>query len=188
MAAGADARQVSLLPPDVAETLHLVRENLRLLAALARRHEVGYLAPAPDRRNVRHPDDIAAYLGAEMAGLDQEQLRVVLLDTRNDVLGIHLVYQGGLNATVIRLADCFREAVRENAAAIVLVHNHPSGNPAPSAADVELTRSAAQAGELLGIALLDHVVIGRGRHASLRQLGLYHPPGHTPGAIPSEED
>ena len=61
-------------------------------------------------------------------------------------------------------------------------------NPVPSPADVELTRCAAQAGELLGIALLDHVVIGRGRHASLRQLGLYHPPGHTPGAMPSEED
>ena len=184
----ADARQVSLLPPDVAETLHLVRENLRLLAGLTPHYEVARLASGAGRLSVRRPDDIATYLGPEMADLDQEQLRVVLLDTRNAVLGIHLVFQGGLNATVIRLADCFREAVRANAAAILLVHNHPSGNPAPSPADVELTCSAAQAGELLGIELLDHVVIGRGRHASLRQLGLYTPPGRAPVPAPAEPD
>src|SRR5919202_4910792 len=116
---GTDARQVSLLPPDVAETLHLVRENLRLLAGLTSHYEVARLASGAGRLSVRRPDDIAAYLGPEMADLDQAQLRVVLLDTRNAVLGIHLVFQGGLNATVIRLADCFREAVRANAAAII---------------------------------------------------------------------
>jgi DNA repair protein RadC len=171
-----DPRQVSLLPPDGAALVHLVRENLRLLAELVNRYEIERLEPVTERRAIRNPADIAAYLGPEMAELAQEQLRVVLLDTKNGVLDVCLVYQGGLNATVIRLADCFREAVRAGAAALVLVHNHPSGDPTPSPEDVALTKEAAKAGDLLGIEVLDHIVVGReGAHASLRQRGLYSP-------------
>jgi DNA repair protein RadC len=175
-----DARQISLLPPDAAAVLHLVRENLRLLAELVSRYEIGSLA-APDQAGiVRSPDDVAAYLGSELADLAQEQLRVVLLDSKNRVLGIQLVYQGGINATVIRLADCFREAVARGAAAVVFVHNHPSGDPTPSPEDVRLTCEAGRVGELLGIELLDHLVIARQGHASLRERGLYAAPGSAP--------
>ena len=176
MSRPADPRQVSLLPPDGAALVHLVRENLRLLAELVNRYEIERLEPAAERRPIRSPADIAAYLGPEMAELAQEQLRVVLLDTKNAVLDVGLVYQGGLNATVIRLADCYREAVRRGAAALVLVHNHPSGDATPSPEDVALTKDAARAGDLLGIDLLDHIVIGKqGSHVSLRERGLYAP-------------
>src|SRR5471032_2956926 len=146
-----------------------------MLAELAATSEVALLDATKDGRPIRSPADIAAYLGPELGDLAQEQLRVVCLDTKNRVLATALVYQGGLNATVIRLADCFREAVRLGAAAIVLVHNHPSGDPTPSPEDVRLTADAGQAGDLLGVELLDHVVIGRASHLSLRELGLYSP-------------
>jgi DNA repair protein RadC len=170
-----DSHQISLLPPDVASLLHLVRENLRLLAKLTGRYEVGRLNATVDGLTVRKPADVAEYLSAELADLAQEQLRVVLLDSGNKVIATTLVYQGGLNSTVIRLGDCFREAVALGAAAVVLVHNHPSGDPTPSPEDVRLTSDAGQAGDLLGVELLDHVVIGGASHVSLRELGLYSP-------------
>jgi DNA repair protein RadC len=173
-----DARQVSLLPPEAAALLHLVRENLRLLAELASRYEVEHLGPRPAERSLRSPADVAAYLASEMEGLAQEQLRVVLLDTKNRVLGVGLVYQGGLNATVIRLSDCFRDAVRAGAAAVIFVHNHPSGDATPSPEDVALTKEAAKAGDLLGVEVLDHIVIGKTpAYVSLRERGLYTPAG-----------
>ena len=122
-------RQISFLAPDSAELLHLIRENLRLLAELARTYEVPLTVVDETDLFVRRPADLVDYLGPELASLAQEQLRVVCLDTKNRVLATELVYQGGLNATVIRLADCFREAVRLGAAAIILIHNHPSGAP-----------------------------------------------------------
>ena len=110
---------------------------------------------------------------------------MALLDTKNRIIGVHLVYQGGLNATVIRLADCFREAVRANAASLILIHNHPSGNPEPSPEDRQLTEEAGRVGDLLGIDLLDHLIIGRPGFVSLRQRGLYTPPGAAPRATPA---
>ncbi len=170
-----DLHQISLLPPDAAALAHLVRENLRLLGELSLGYEVGRLDAAPDLKTIRNPADLAGYLGPELADLAQEQLRVVLLDTRNRVIGVELVYQGGINATSIRIADCFREAVAKGAAAVVLMHNHPSGDPSPSPQDVHLTQEVARVGELLGIELLDHVVIGRQGHVSLREQGCYTP-------------
>jgi len=160
---------------EIGTMIDLVRENLRLLAELVQRYEVGKRGTLTEGRIVRKPGDAADYLGAEMAGLDQEQLRAVLLDTKNRILGTNLVYPGGLHSVVVRLADCFREAVRVNAAAILLVHNHPSGDPEPSNEDVRVTREAAQAGELLGIDLLDHVIVGDRRFVSLRERGFYRP-------------
>jgi DNA repair protein RadC len=177
----ADSRQVTFLSPDQATLLHLVRENLRLLADLASTAEVALLDATRGGRQIRGPGDVAAYLGPELASLAQEQLRVVCLDTRNRVLATPLVYQGGLNATVIRLADVFREAVRLGAAAIVLVHNHPSGDPTPSPEDVRLTGEAGRAGDLLGIDVLDHVVVAGADHLSLRETGQYTPGGSDQG-------
>ncbi len=175
MTSPADTRQLSLLPPEAACLLHLVRENLRLLAELVTRYEVGRVGAPADERVVRCPADVATYLGAEMSELAQEQLRVVLLDTKNRIIGTQLVYQGGLNSTAIRLADCFREAVARGAASVVFTHNHPTGDPTPSPEDVRLTRDAGRVGELLGIELLDHIVVGRQGHVSLRERGLYAP-------------
>ncbi len=160
---------------EIDTVIELVRQNLRLLAELVQRHEVGGRAIPVEGEIVRTPADVAGYLGPELADLAQEQLRVMLLDTKNRVLSTSLVYQGGLNSIVVRLADCFREAVRANAAAILLVHNHPSQDPTPSSEDVRVTREAGQVGDLLGIELLDHVIVGGREFVSLRERGLYRP-------------
>lgn len=127
-----------------------------------------------ERPTVLSPQDVMNLLGTQMSLLDQEQLRVVLLDTRNRVLGIPTVYAGNVNTSVIRVGELFREAIRSNAVAVVVVHNHPSGDPTPSSEDVAVTRLIADAGKLLNIEVLDHIVIAGGRCVSLkeRRLGL----------------
>jgi DNA repair protein RadC len=162
--AAGDARQVSLLAPDAAEFLHLLRQLTCLTGALAERYEVALGPTGPVGPTIQSPADVAAYLGPEMARLAQEQLRVVLLDTKNHVTGAVLVYQGGANQTVVRVADCFREAVRSGATAIVLCHNHPSGDATPSPEDVKLTRDVGRAGELLDVEVVDHVIVAAGGH------------------------
>jgi DNA repair protein RadC len=118
-----------ITPDDGAALTQMVRDNLVLLAALVRRHEVARQTESGESLVVRTPTDVATYLGPEMEDLAQEQLRVLLLDIKNRLIGAALIYQGGANAIVIRLADCFREAVRVGAAAIVMAHNHPSRAP-----------------------------------------------------------
>jgi DNA repair protein RadC len=143
----------------------------KLKAALEIANRVVALGP-DERPQITSPDDVVNLVGIEMAALEQEQLRVVVLDTKHRVLTVRTVYQGSVNQAQVRVGEVFREAVRRNAAAIIAVHNHPSGDPTPSAADVTLTAELDRAGELLDIEVLDHVVIGRGRHVSLRRLGL----------------
>ncbi len=125
-----------------------------------------------ERPVVRSPEDVMALLGGEMALLDQEHLRVILLNTRNQVLAVNEVYKGNVSAALVRTAELFREAVRQNAPSVIFVHNHPSGDPSPSPDDIVMTKQAIDAGKLLDIELLDHIVIGDKRHASLKQLGL----------------
>ena len=125
-----------------------------------------------ERPQVRSPADAANLLMAEMSLLQQEHLRVVLLDTRNRVLGIPTVYVGSLKSAMVRVAEVFRHAVRINAAAMIVAHNHPSGDPTPSPEDVQVTRTLVEAGQLLSIELLDHIIIGRQRYVSLKERGL----------------
>ena len=125
-----------------------------------------------ERTRIHSPEDVAAILSSEMAALDQEELRVVLLNTKNEVLRISTVYRGSVNAAQVRVAEVFKEAVRQNAPSIVIAHNHPSGDPTPSPDDVAVTRELVAAGRLLDIEVLDHLVIGDGRHTSLRRKGL----------------
>lgn len=131
------------------------------------------LAAAPEERErVTSPADAANLLMSEMMFLEKEHLRLILLDTRNRVLNTPTVYVGSLNASVVRVGELFRAAIRENAAALIVVHNHPSGDPSPSPEDVHVTRQIRQAGELLDIEVLDHIVIGRQRYVSLKERGL----------------
>ena len=129
-----------------AALVRTLRDNGRLLALLARRCEADRLVPPAHGPTFHQRADIAAYLGPEMADLPQEQLRVVLLDRCSRLIDAPLVYQGGQAETAVRFADCFREAVSRSAAAVVLVHNHPSGDPSASPEDVQLTHDAGQAG------------------------------------------
>jgi DNA repair protein RadC len=130
------------------------------------------LASPEDRFIVRSPADVAQLLMAEMAHLEQEHFRVLYLDTRNRLLGSETVYVGNLNASHIRVGEVFREAVKRNCAALIVAHNHPSGDPTPSPEDVEVTRQLVAAGDLLGIEVLDHLIVGQQRFVSLRERGL----------------
>jgi len=162
--------QLTFLAPTDAALVELVRRNLRLIAEL----RSTYLAARDETtgRVVRAPEDIVARLAPEMELLTQEQLRVVLLDTRNRVLDTVIVYQGNVNSTIVRMAEVFREAIVACAPNVILVHNHPSGDESASPDDVSMTKQAAEAGRLLGIDVLDHIVIGRGRFVSLKDKGL----------------
>jgi len=130
------------------------------------------LAETGERLQVRSPGDVASLLQLQMSLLEREELRVVLLDTKNYMVGVRTVYKGSLNTSVIRTAEVFRDAVKENCAAIIVAHNHPSGDPTPSPEDVRVTSELVDAGKLLDIEVLDHLVIGRNRYLSLRQKNL----------------
>lgn len=130
------------------------------------------LAQPEERLQVRSPADLAPLLLLEMAPLDQETLRVVLLNTKNQVIKFADVYRGSLNSSLVRVAEVFKEAVRVNAAAIIVAHNHPSGDPTPSPEDVRVTEQIVAAGKLLEIEVLDHLVIGERRFISLREKRL----------------
>jgi len=130
------------------------------------------VASPQERPQVKSPADAANLLMLEMGLLEQEHLRVMLLDTRNRVLAVHTVYVGNLNTSVVRVGEIFRQAIKANAAALIVVHNHPSGDPTPSPEDVAVTERIVQAGRLLGIEVLDHLIIGQQRFISLKERGL----------------
>jgi DNA repair protein RadC len=121
---------------------------------------------------IASPDDVAQLLMMEMHGLEQECMRTVLLNTKNMVLGAPTIYQGSLNSTSFRVGELFREAIRHNAASIIVVHNHPSGDPTPSPEDVAVTRTLIEAGKMIDIEVLDHLVIGNGKYVSLKERRL----------------
>lgn len=132
-------------------------------------------ASAPDERpQITCPADAARLLLPEMSLLEQEHLRVILLDTRNRVIGVVDLYKGSLNTSLVRICEIFREAIRRNAAAVILAHSHPSGDPSPSASDQQLTAECVEAGKLLDLEVLDHLIfgdIGRG-YVSMKERGL----------------
>lgn len=122
---------------------------------------------------VRCPQDVVDALRLEMGVLEHEQFKLVLLDTKNRIVDIKPLYEGSLNSTSIRTAEVFREAVRQNCAAIIAAHNHPSGDPAPSPEDIRVTEELVKAGKLLDIEVLDHLIIGSGdSYVSMKARGL----------------
>ena len=124
------------------------------------------------RWQIRSPRDVADRLVLQMGRLEREELRAVLLNTKNVVLRVATVYQGNVNSSLVRVGELFRDAVRWNATNVILVHNHPSGDPTPSPEDLHLTAEALAAGRLLDIEVLDHLVIGHDCWISLRDRGV----------------
>ncbi len=124
------------------------------------------------RWTIRSPRDIADRLLLQMGRLEREELRVVLLNTKNVVLRVTTVYQGNVSSSLVRVGELFRDAVRLNATGLILVHNHPSGDPTPSPDDLHLTAEALAAGRLLDIDVLDHLVVGHDAWVSLRDRGV----------------
>jgi DNA repair protein RadC len=125
------------------------------------------------RPTISTPEDVVELCAPQLRGLDREHFWLLALNTKNQLLKMVEVSVGSLSASIVHPRELFREAVKLSAASVVVMHNHPSGDPTPSGADIQLTRRLTKAGDVLGIELLDHVVIGDGgEHASLRDLGM----------------
>jgi DNA repair protein RadC len=130
-------------------------------------------APLPARTPVRDAAAIYGHFRGRLPQLDREVFYALLLDGKNRIQGEVRVSEGSLTAALVHPREVFAPAIRESAAALVLVHNHPSGDPTPSAEDVAITQRLRQVGELIGIRVLDHVVIGRGRYTSMAEEGRW---------------
>ena len=128
--------------------------------------------PLEKRGKINSPADAANLLLPDMMFLEQEHLVVVLLNTRSEILATKTVYKGSLNTTVVRIGEVFKDAIRQNAAALIVAHNHPSGDPSPSPEDVRVTKEIVNAGKLLSIDVLDHLVIGHNQYTSLKEKGI----------------
>jgi len=142
----------------------------RILAALDLSAEMQLLGN--DRPYLDSPRKVFELVYSEMNRLENEELWVILLDARNRLIGISKLYKGSLNSSQVRTGETLRDAIRINAAAIILVHNHPSGDPTPSPDDIALTSNIAKAGTIMDIEVLDHLVIGRNSFCSLKERGL----------------
>lgn len=143
--------------------------RLMALVELGRRLQMPI---AEERPRIGSPADAAALLMPKMRDLIQEELWLLILDTRNRVSKMLAIYKGSLNTSVVRVAEIFRPAIVHAAAAIIIAHNHPSGDPNPSPEDIRVTREIVQAGKLFDISLLDHLVIGQNKFVSLKERGL----------------
>jgi DNA repair protein RadC len=158
--AGASAEEIAAVPGVGCATAS------RILAAI----ELGRraLAPEPRRRVVRTAAEVAEVC-APMRRLDREHFRVLLLNTRHEILDVVDVSVGGLASAPVHPREVFKEAIRRSAAAVILVHNHPSGHADPSRDDVLITEQLRAAGRLVGIEVLDHLIIGERTYVSLRE-------------------
>lgn len=157
---------------------HRVEKTLSEIRRLQEElNEALYTAKAGERPTIHSPANAAAILAPFMEHLAQEELWQLVLNTRNRVLKVCRLYRGSLNQSQVRIAEVFRHAIVENAASIIIAHNHPSGDPSPSPEDVAITKAIVEAGRLLDVDVLDHLIIsndGRTRFISLkeRQLGF----------------
>ncbi len=143
---------------------------VQLLAAA----EIGkrmYRKHSEGRYTIRSPEDAAAYLMTDMASLNQEHFVVLFLNVKNEVLHKQTIFIGSLNSSIVHPREIFREAVKRSAASIIVAHNHPSGNPSPSPEDIEVTKRLIEAGSIMGIEVLDHVIIGDHQFLSLKEKG-----------------
>src|SRR4030042_5207690 len=128
---------------------------------------------SPEERPIIHsPAEAAEMVQYEMSALEQEELRVMLLDTRNRVQHIETIYRGSVNSSQVRIAEIFKPAIRRNATNLIVIHNHPSGDPTPSPDDIAITRAILQAGELLDVKLLHHIIVGSGRVCFFKERGV----------------
>ena len=129
--------------------------------------------PGAQGTPIRGPGDVARLFKDEMKHLDREHFRAALLNTKNQILKIVTVSIGSLNASIVHPREILKPAISASAASIILIHNHPTGDPTPSSEDVEFTRRFAKCGELIGIQLLDHIIIGGDRYRSLKESGAF---------------
>ncbi len=168
---GRTLRELSALSPDALKQLHIGTAQAVTVAAafeLARRSGVEEQRP----RTIRGPEDVVEAVGPILRSLSQEEFWLLPLSSSNRLLRPVRITVGTLNSSLVHPRECFRPAIERSAAAIIVVHNHPSGNPEPSQEDVAITRQLAEAGRVLGIPLHDHVIIAGSGYTSLAERGL----------------
>ena len=122
---------------------------------------------------VRFPQDAADYMMEHLRYLDREVMRLIILDTKNQVIASPTVSVGTLNSSMVHPREIFKECIRRSAASLIVAHNHPSGDPSPSTEDIQVTKRLQRAGEILGIDVLDHIIIGDNRFVSLKEEGFF---------------
>ncbi len=155
------------------ELLTALRQNVSLLNELAIRYEVETRPErSPEAEQISTSKQVFDLLRAEMTPLAQEQVRVLLLDRQLRIVGQRTIYQGNAYSALVRAAEVFKPAIVESAPSIIIAHNHPSGDATPSQADISLTKDLVEVGKLLGVELLDHIVIGDGTFASIKNGGF----------------
>ena len=121
---------------------------------------------------VKCPQDVAGLLMEEMRYLKKEHMKLVLLNIKCNLISVEEISIGSLNASIVHPREIFKPAIRKSSASIIMVHNHPSGDPSPSSEDVSITARIAEAGKLIGIELVDHIIIGDGKYISMKEKGL----------------
>ena len=165
--------QLLLVDTERQELLIALRRNVSLLSELAIRYEVETRPErSPDREQISTSKQVFDLLRAEMTPLAQEQVRVLLLDRQLRIVGQRTIYQGNAYSALVRAAEVFKPAIVESAPSLIVVHNHPSGDATPSQNDINLTKDLVEVGKLLGVELLDHIVIGDGTFASIKNGGF----------------
>lgn len=171
--AGGSLRRLSQLPVATLTAMHGLGEAkaLSIYAALELGRRLA-VETADDGEPLRGPRDVWRFYGPRMEGLTVEEFHVAVLDSQHRLERDILVSRGILNSSLVHPREVFREAIAERAASVVLIHNHPSGDPTPSADDRAITSQLVAAGRLLDIPIHDHVVIGRGRYVSFAEMGL----------------
>jgi DNA repair protein RadC len=147
-----------------------ITKAVQIRASLELGKRIGKLH-VPERYVIRSPEDAAQYVMDDMRFLSQEHFVCLYLNTKNQVLSRHTVFIGSLNASIVHPREVFKEAFRRSAASIVCLHNHPSGDPSPSREDIDVTKRLVEAGKVIGIELLDHVIIGDQKYISLKEKG-----------------
>ncbi len=169
---GGLAEMARLAPPGLRALGLDTVSAARLSAAVELGRRASQRLLADDDEVIGSFESVAAWARPRLAPLDHEEVWLLMVDGRNRLVAARRVAQGGLHGCALTPRDVLRPAVRESASAIVLVHNHPSGDPSPSSEDVAMTRAVLQAGEVVAIPLLDHVIVARGGAASLLELGV----------------
>jgi len=144
--------------------------QIMAIGELVRR--INRLSLIRESKSITSPNDIARLVMKEMVFLKQEVLKLIMLDTKNNIIGIKDVFKGSLNSSIVHPREIFKEALKKSSSSIIICHNHPSGDPTPSKEDINITIRLKECGNIMGIDLLDHLIIGKNQYVSLKEKGI----------------
>ena len=130
------------------------------------------LESTKDKKKITSPLDVVDFFMMDLCKLKREHFKITMLDTKNNIIGVEEISIGNLNSSIVHPREVFKQAIKRSSSSIILVHNHPSGDPTPSKEDINITKRLVECGDLLGIRVLDHIIIGDNKHASLKEMDI----------------